>query len=282
MFNAGFTAPVFAPCPNVTVFYDLRHRLQPEGFRWFDRPFWRFLLWTSARVSKRIITISESARTDFTAIYGVPAERITVVYPGLEPRFFELQRDHTEPFVLCVSALFPHKNHARLIRAFARRQRDFRLVLAGMRNFQAPMLDALIAELGVADSVQLTGWIPREEIFGLYQRAHAFIYPSTFEGFGMPVLEAMAAGIPVACSDIPSLREAAEDAVLRFDPLSEDAIAEALDRITTDKTLRNRLVVEGPERARMFTWNRAATATLRALSAVSGVVSPLGTDVEQN
>src|SRR5579862_3965 len=222
MFNAGFTAPVFAPCPNVTVFYDLRHRLQPEGFRWFDRPFWRFLLWTSARVSKRIITISESARTDFTAIYGVPAERITVVYPGLEPRFFELQRDHTEPFVLCVSALFPHKNHARLIRAFARRQRDFRLVLAGMRNFQAPMLDALIAELGVADSVQLTGWIPREEIFGLYQRAHAFIYPSTFEGFGMPVLEAMAAGIPVACSDIPSLREAAEDAVLRFDPLSED------------------------------------------------------------
>ena len=102
--------------------------------------------------------------------------------------------------------------------------------------------------------MQLTGWIPREELLKLYSRATAFIYPSTFEGFGMPVLEAMAAGLPVACSDIPPLREVAGEAALFFDPLSEDAIADALDRITSDQPLRKRLTAAGPSRAREFTW----------------------------
>jgi glycosyltransferase involved in cell wall biosynthesis len=267
LLNPGFTSPVLAPCPCVTVFHDLQHVHHPEYFRWFDLPFWKLLLWASAHRSRRLIAVSEATRADLMRAYGLPADRIDVVLHGVEPEFFALDRKHTEPFVLCVSTLHPHKNLDRLIRAYARRKRDWRLIIAGMRGFFADALDSLIKELGVEDSVRLTGWIPRAELLQLYARAQAFVYPSTFEGFGMPVLEAMAAGIPVACSDIPPLHEVAGEAALFFDPLSEDAIAEALDRITADASLRARLAKVGPERAHAFTWERAARETLAALAA---------------
>lgn len=263
LLNPGFTSPIFSGCANVTVFHDLQHKRHPEHFRWFDLPFWNLLLWASAHRSRRLIAVSEATRADLVRVYG--SKKISVVHHGVEPEFFALDRSRTEPFVLCVSTLHPHKNLDRLIRAYARGKRDWRLVITGMRGFFADTLDALIAKLDVKDSVQLTGWIPREELLQLYARAHAFVYPSAFEGFGMPVLEAMAAGIPVACSDIPPLREVAGDAALFFDPLSEDAIAIALDRIVTDAGLRAQLAQAGPERARLFSWEKAAHETLAAL-----------------
>ena len=265
LFNPGFTAPVFVPCPSVTVFHDLQHARHPEHFRWFDLPFWKLLLWASAHRARRLIAVSEATRADLVRVYRLDPGRIDVILHGVEPEFFALDRSSTEPFVLCVSTLHPHKNLDRLIRAYARRKRDWRLVIAGMRGFFADSLEALIAEAGVQNDVQLTGWIPRQDLLQLYARARAFVYPSTFEGFGMPVLEAMAAGIPVACSDIPPLREVVGDAALFFDPLSEDAIEEALDRIVTDEELRAKLSAAGPERASGFTWERAAQETLASL-----------------
>jgi glycosyltransferase involved in cell wall biosynthesis len=265
LFNPGFTAPILAPCPSVTVFHDLQHKRHPEHFRWFDLPFWNMLLWASAHHSRRLVAVSEATRSDLIGIYGISPDRISVVLHGVESDFFTLDRSRTEPFVLCVSTLHPHKNLDRLIRAYARRKRDWRLIIAGMRGFHAEALDALIAHLGVQDSVKLTGWIPRDELLRLYAKAQAFVYPSTFEGFGMPVLEAMAAGVPVACSNIPPLREVAGEAALLFDPLNEDAIASALDQIVTDESLREKLIQHGPERAKQFTWERAARETLTAL-----------------
>jgi glycosyltransferase involved in cell wall biosynthesis len=266
MFNPGFTAPVLATCPLVTVFHDMQHKRHPEHFRWFDLPFWRLLLWVSAHRSQRLIADSESTRADLLHFYRLPPEHIDVIPLGVEPRFFELDRTNIEPYVLCVSTLHPHKNLDRLVRAYARRQRDFRLTLTGLRGFHTRSLERLITELGVADSVQLTGWIPRDELYRLYEHARAFIYPSTFEGFGMPVLEALAAGIPTACSDIPVLREVAGDAALYFDPLDEDAVAGALERITIDRLLRGRLTAAGPLRALGFTWDKTARATLKVLT----------------
>jgi glycosyltransferase involved in cell wall biosynthesis len=265
LLNPGFTTPVLAPCACVTVFHDLQHKRHPEYFRALDLLFWRLLLWASARRSQRLIAVSESTRADLVLFYGLPAERISVVHHGVEPEFFALDRSRTEPYVLCVSTLHPHKNLDRLLRAYSRGRRDWRLIITGMRGFVATKIEALIAELNLKESVMLTGWIPREELLQLYAKAHAFIYPSTFEGFGMPVLEAMAAGIPVACSDIPPLREVAGEAALFFDPLREGAIAAALDRIVVDEQLRARLTQAGPERARGFTWDRAARETLAAL-----------------
>ncbi len=265
LFNPGFTAPLMAPCPSVTVFHDLQHKRHPENFRWFDRPFWNLLLWASAHRSRRLIAVSQATRTDLERIYGLPSARIAVVHHGVEAEFFALDRLRLERFVLCVSTLHPHKNLDRLIRAFARRTRDWRLTIAGLRGFFASELDRLIEELGVKDSVQLTGWIPRAELMDLYGHALAFVYPSRVEGFGMPVLEAMAAGIPVACSDIPPLREVAGKSALFFDPSDEDQIAAALDRIAADAPLRATLAAEGRERARAFTWDRCARETRDAI-----------------
>jgi glycosyltransferase involved in cell wall biosynthesis len=184
-----------------------------------------------------------------------------VIPHGVDEVFFQLDRAAPERYVLCVSTLHPHKNIDGLIRAYTRRKRDFKLVLAGMRGFHASEVEKLIN-----DDIRVTGWIPRAELLNLYARATAFIYPSKFEGFGMPVLEAMAAGIPVACSDIPPLREVAGDAALFFDPLDEDAIANALERITSDQALRKQLAEAGPKRAREFTWQRSAELTLAALT----------------
>ena len=265
MFNAGFTAPIFAPCACVTVFHDLQHKRHPEYFRWFDLPFWRLLLWASAHRSRTLIAVSNATRDDLGRYYPFARDRVKVIYHGVDDAFFAMKRLHIEPFVLCVSTLHPHKNLDRLIRAYARKPRNFALTLAGMRGFHAAALEALIAELGCGDWVTQTGWVPREELLRLYEGALAFVYPSTFEGFGMPVLEAMAAGIPVACSAIPPLREVADDAALFFDPLDEDAIAAALDRVTSDEELRKKLAEDGPRRARDFSWDRTAELTLQAI-----------------
>lgn len=265
LFNPGFTAPLFSPCRQVTVFHDLQHKRHPEHFRWFDLPFWRFLLWAAAHRSHRLIAVSEATAADLLCFYRIPKERIAVVVHGVEPAFSRLDRSHLDTYLLCVSTLHPHKNLPRLIRAYGRTKHDFQLVLAGLRGFDTAAVEKLIDELGLRNSVQITGWVPRDELYTLYARARAFVYPSTFEGFGMPVLEALAAGIPTACSDIPPLREVAGDAALFFDPQSEEAIAAAIERITSDEPLRQRLSSAGPERARPFTWDRSAKQTLEVL-----------------
>ncbi|HEV2199787.1 MAG TPA: glycosyltransferase family 1 protein [Bryobacteraceae bacterium] len=267
LFNPGFTSPILAPCPCVTVFHDLQHKRHPEYFRWFDLPFWRFFLWASVQRAARIVAVSEATRADLLYFYRVPELRIHVVHHGVDPALLDLHRERPERFVLCVSTLHPHKNIDRLIRAYAREKRDYSLALAGMRGFHAEAIDRLIDELGVRDRVTLTGWISRPELYDLYDRALACIYPSTFEGFGMPVLEAMAAGVPVACSDTPPLREVAGDTALYFDPLDEDALASALTRIAYDGPLRAKLSRIGRERARGFAWERAARQTLDVLLA---------------
>jgi len=265
LFNPGFTAPIFSPCRQVTVFHDLQHKRHPEYFRWFDLPFWRWLLWTAAHRSHRLIAVSEATRADLLRFYRIPKERVAVIAHGVEPAFSTLTRSHTESYVLCVSTLHPHKNLSRLIRAYGRKNRDYRLILTGLRGFHAQSIERLIDEMALRDSVQITGWVPRQELYSLYERARAFIYPSLFEGFGMPVLEALAAGIPVACSDIPVLREVAGDAALFFDPLDEEGISSALERIMNDASLRDRVAPAGRERAKRFTWERSAERTLNVL-----------------
>jgi glycosyltransferase involved in cell wall biosynthesis len=265
LFNPGFTAPLFSPCRQVTVFHDLQHKRHPEYFRWFDLPFWRLMLWAAAHRSRRLIAVSEATRSDLLRFYSIRKDRIAVIHHGVGPAFAQLDRSHTESYLLCVSTLHPHKNLPRLIRAYGRKKRDFQLILAGLRGFHAQAIERLVQELNLRDSVRITGWVPREELYSLYARARAFVYPSTFEGFGMPVLEALAAGIPVACSDISPLREVANDAALFFDPLNEGDIASGIEQVMSDASLGERLAIAGRERARRFTWQKSAEQTLEVL-----------------
>lgn len=271
LFNPGFTAPAVCPCPQVTVFHDLQHKRHPENFRWFDLPFWNLLLWAAARRSRRLIAVSEATRQDLLRYYGVDA---SVIPHGVERAIFDAAgRRAPERFILCVSTLHPHKGIESLLGAFAKfrmRHPDFTLALAGMRGFAADAIERRIRELALAGEVRLAGWMPRDELVDLYRRAWAFVYPSRFEGFGMPVVEAMAAGVPAACSDIEPLRSICGGAAELFPPGDENAIAAALERITNDESLRQRLSEAGRRRSLAFSWEAAARGTLAVLEAACG------------
>ncbi len=254
LFNPGFTAPMLAPCPQVTVFHDMQHKRHPEFFRWFDLPAWRALLFQSACCSGALVAVSEATKVDLLRYYPIDAGKVHVVQHGVEERLFGLARK-PEPVLLYVSTLHPHKNHVRLVRVFAKFREghsEWKLVLAGMRGFHAGAVEAEIAAQGLTESVRITGWIPRDELLSLYKRAGACIYPSTFEGFGMPVIESLAAGIPSACSDIEPLRSLVGETALLFDPLDDDAMLQALENLLREPP------TGGPEHAGQFRWKKCA------------------------
>ena len=168
------------------------------------------------------------------------------VHHGVEDEFFQLDRelDEANPYLLCAT-LHPHKNIDRLLRVFQRIRKtwpDLRLVIAGMLGFHAKRIKHLIGSLELSSAVTVTGWIAREEPICLYAHAKIFIYPSTFEGFGMPVLEAMAAQVPITCSSISPLREIAGEAALFFDPTSESEMQRAIERLLKEPATRKALI----------------------------------------
>ena len=255
LFNPGFTAPLVCSCPMVTVFHDLQHRRHPEYFRWFDLPFWQFFLWAAARRSRGLIAVSDATRQDLRKYYGVDAQ---VIHHGVEQQFFDIaEQRQPKDYLLCASTSHPHKNLERLLRVHRQAEGLPHLVITGVRGFAAREIEAL-----AGDRVKITGWIPRQELYELFRGARGFIYPSTFEGFGMPVLEAMAAGLPVACSNIPPLREIAGSTVEYFDPASDHEIRNALVKLA-EGTLPT---AAAQQRAAEFTWEKTARETLYYLS----------------
>ena len=270
LLNPGFTAPIITGVPQVTVFHDLQHKRHPEYFRWWDLPFWRMLLFLAVHRSRAIIAVSESTRQDLHRFYSLAASRVKVVPHGVEKEFFHLSRmpDDARPFLLAVSTLHPHKNLDTLLRAFAhfrQGQSQWGLIVVGLRGFYTEELEALRSTLQLEQAVTFTGWIPREGLYALFAAAQAFVYPSLFEGFGMPVLEALAAGIPTACSNREPMASIAGKAALLFEPTDVQAMYHALLQITSDDSLRRELMEAGPARAAQYSWKRAASETLAAL-----------------
>lgn len=266
LLNPGFTAPITARIPQVTVFHDLQHKRHPEYFRWFDLPAWRFLLWASARRSARLIAVSQATRDDLLRYYPfLRAGRIDVVPHGVDQRFFDLRaRRAPADFLLCPSTTHPHKNHAALLRVFAGLRREYpslRLVLTGVRGFAQNEVEAALRELNLGGAVDVRGWAPREEIYELFRTARALVYPSRFEGFGMPVAEALAAGLPVACSGIEPLRSIAAGGAHLFPPEDEDEMAAAI---------RAALSAAPPPAPVHLTWHAAAERTLASLASAAG------------
>ena len=269
MLNAGFTAPLYASCPQVTMFHDLQHKRHPENFRWFDLPVWRFFLYWSAHISRLLLAPSQATADDLKRYYRLRGAKVRVAHHGIDQTFFSLAAERRpERFLLVASTLHPHKNLDTLLRAFARfreRRPDFRLVVCGLHGFYTGELHRLRDALGLGDAVDFPGWIPREDLYGLFRRAWAFLYPSRFEGFGLPVLEALAAGVPTVCAAIEPLTTIAGKAALRFDPLDEAALLAAMFRVSEDDELRRQLALAGPAQAAHFSWRSTALSTLAAL-----------------
>lgn len=269
LLNPGFTMPALSPCPSVTVFHDLQHKRHPEFFRNVDRPFWNLLLWLAAIRSRSLLAVSPATAVDLARYMRVSGDRVRIVPHGVDPEFFRLgRRQSSQKFFLTVSTLHPHKNLERLLEAFhlfRENHPDYSLVITGVKGFASARLVERCDALGLNDCVKFTGWIDRNDLYALYEQADACIFPSLFEGFGMPVLEALAAGIPTACSAIAPLDWVGGSAVMRLDPYSVTSILEALARISGDCDFRERAKTAGPEQARRFDWNLSAKATLEEL-----------------
>ena len=270
LLNGGFTAPVLAACPQVTFIHDMQYKRHPEYFRRVDLLFWNLLVGAAIRRSSRLVTISESARADIREFFQLDA---AVAPLGVEQRFFDIASDrktqNPEPLILCVSTLHPHKNIELLLRAYAKfrnKYPDIKLVLAGMRGFHARPVELLIEALSLSDHVTITGWIPREDIYKLYTHASAFVFPSLFEGFGIPLVEAMAAGIPSICANLEPMKSNAGGAALTFEPASVDELANCLLRVTSDAQLRAHLCSAGQAQAQQFRWERTAAVTLHEVT----------------
>jgi glycosyltransferase involved in cell wall biosynthesis len=264
------TAPATGRFKRVVTIHDLNYRMVPDAHFGLRGLGMRALVPLAARRSHRVIADSESTKRDLVAHAGVAAAKVDVVPLGLgqparvaplpeadvRARFDLGER----PVVLTLSAKRPHKNLALLLRALAERP-EVVAVLPGYATPHEAELRALAADLGIGDRVRFPGWVGAEELEGLFAVATAFAYPSRYEGFGLPVLEAMARGVPVVCSNAASLPEVAGDAALLVTPDDAPGFATALGRLLDDPDLRDRLATAGRARAAEFTWERTAEAT---------------------
>jgi alpha-1,3-rhamnosyl/mannosyltransferase len=260
---------------SVLTFYDLIPLQHPETVSRRARMLFRLTMGMALSVSAHVVSISEAARRDLLMRFKLPPERVTTTPLAADARFCpqpaeEIARvravyDLPEEMVLFVGINKPHKNLVRLAEAFGKLLQQgskASLMLAGPWDERYPEARWAIDRLGARDRVRWLGPVADADLPALYATATVFVLPSQYEGFGLPVLEAMACGAPVACSNTSSLPEIAGDAALMFDPYDVDAMAGAIGRMLENRTMRVRLVQAGLEQAARFTWQRTAAQTL--------------------
>jgi glycosyltransferase involved in cell wall biosynthesis len=273
----AFTGPLLCESPLVTTIYDLSFFRFPEIFRPFNRWYLSRFTRLSARRAKRIIAISESTKKDVIHYLGVPEQRVDVIYCGVDQAFRpvlaenvqHIRRQYGLPdrFVLFLGTLEPRKNVELLIRAYGRwREEDAdvpHLVICGAKGWYFDRIFAAVENLGLEDFVVFTGYVAQADLPALYSAAELFVYPSKFEGFGLPVAEAMACGTPVITSNVSSLPEVGGDAALLVSPDDEQGLAENMRRVWRDAEFRQHLSESGKLQAKKFSWSEAARLTVR-------------------
>jgi glycosyltransferase involved in cell wall biosynthesis len=273
MHSFASTGPAWGRFRRVVTIHDLIYRTVPEAHPGVRALGMRVLVPLAAHRSDRVIADSAATAEDIRRYLHVAPSRVDVIPLGIgrrrdavmaEPELRTRLDAGERPILLTVSAKLAHKNLARLIGALASIPDGKRplLVLPGYQTPHETELRNRAHELGIQDDVRFLGWISAAELEGLYAAAAGFVFPTLAEGFGLPVLEAMARGTAVACSDIPVLREVVGDDALFFDPRSEAAIGAAISRLLADAPLAARLRAAGPQRAARFSWQRAAEETL--------------------
>lgn len=261
----------------VVTIHDAIAFRHPEGYSWSNNFLHRRFVPATLRNVDGAITVSQHARADLEKYLGLPPDFVSVVPNGVGDSFKPLDPvvarqvaktyGLNRPYILNVGGAQPRKNVDRLLRAYKNLQTSFPdldLVLVGAGVSRNELLRRAIAGVRLTDRVLMPGAVAEPDLPAIYSAASLFAFPSLFEGFGLPVLEAMACGTPVVCSSATSLPEVAGDAALLVDPLDVDAIASAMDRVLSDQSLASRLRSRGVDRAAEFTWARTARETLDA------------------
>lgn len=273
--SVALTAPLRIRAASVVTIADMTWLRQPKAVPIQTRLLWRTLVLPAARRSDRVIAISRATRADIIEDIGLPEDRIDVIplgpgtdsgaNPTPEPELRSRLRIGSGRIVLAVSALLAHKNVGALLEALPKIRKvvpDATVVVPANPTPLGAKLASRARQLGVSEALILPGWVSAADLEGLYAAASCFAFPSLREGFGLPVLEAMRRGVPVACSNASALPEVAGNAALMFDPQRPDELAAAVTRLLSDRTLAQELAGRGRARAGEFTWRRAAEETL--------------------
>ncbi|MBJ7471698.1 MAG: glycosyltransferase family 4 protein [Solirubrobacteraceae bacterium] len=278
--SLGNLSPVTSPMPRGVTVHDLiHHRARPAGLAAHSR-ITGTLVGLSARRADRVVAISQQTSADLQAVLGISRDQIDVIPNGVAPPTVAPTTESElrsrlnlgdRPLIFSPSARQPHKNIDRLIDAHALLPASRPLlVLPGYTTGRDDLLRKRAGALGIGADIRMLGWIDQADLEGLYLASRALVFPSLYEGFGLPVIEAMLRGLPVACSGRGALAEVAGDAALMFDPENPAAIAAAISRLLADDQLREHLITAGRKRAEQFTWERSAQGyfdTFRRLAA---------------
>lgn len=279
--SLGTTSPAWGSHARAVTVHDLIFHHHPETFPAPAQKGLELIVPAGARRAHRVLADSQATKDDLIESYGISGDKIDVVYLGLghsaggpvtDPsQLRERYRLGERQVILCVASALAHKNVPRLLEAYAARfgadPDGPALVVAGHAGLEQENLERLVADLGVAEHVTFTGWVEKSDLEGLYALADVFAYPTLREGFGLPVLEAMARGVPVACSNTSSVPEVAGDAAILFDPTSTVEIGESVAQVLADGGLREQLIGRGRSRAAEFTWARSADSTIASYRA---------------
>jgi len=277
--------PRLARARSVFTLYDLTFHFYAKTHKLLNRWFLALMTPRFLQRADAITAISESTRRDAARLYGIDAAKIKVIYPGVSSRFrpasteqiAEVRQRYSLPdrFILSVSTLEPRKNLGSLLEAITllKPPLDLPLVLVGKKGWLYQGLLQKLNGLGLERRVLLTGYAPDDDLPSLYSAADLLVYPSIYEGFGLPVLEAMACGTPVVTSNPSSLPEIVGDAEVTVNPQDVHALADAIVHVLTDEARRNEMKVRGMERAAQFTWERAARETLALYQTLGGLAA---------
>lgn len=270
------------PAAVVTI-HDVGYRHIPAAHTWVQRCYLELSTRWSAWAATRLIAVSQATATDLARFYATPLHKVAVIHEA-GPRTAPVAADTvaqvraryglTRPYLLYVGTIQPRKNLVRLLDAYAKASTqgaiDCDLVLAGGGGWLAEPIYAHARQLVLHNRIHLLGYTPDDELPALYQGAHGFCFPSLFEGFGLPVLEAQSYGVPVMTANNSSLPEIAGGAAILVDPTDVDAIADAMLRLSKDEALRQQLIAAGYENVKRFSWEKAAQETLAVLLAATG------------
>ena len=274
--HVTYAGPLFCSCPVVSTIHDVSYRPHPEWFSYRDRLVLRGGIGMTLSRGASVITISQHSKVEIAKYYRLLPERIDVTPVAADPRFRvlapdALRRDRflqlgvRSPYVLAVGNLQPRKNLARLVGAYAQLRQageiPHQLVLAGKAQWNESNVYEAVRRAGIEKDVLFTGYVSEDDLVGLYNGADAFVYPSLYEGFGLPVVEAMACGVPVVTSKTTSIPEVAGDAALLVDPLDTDELAFAIRRVLLDRILNRELREKGMRQSAAFSWEQTARLT---------------------
>lgn len=279
IFHATFTPPPYSPRDYVFTMHDTSMFEHPEFYPALIRLRLNRLIRTGLRKSRVVICISEHCRQTVRDLFDIPDERLAVAYHGIDPNFKRVEAENArkqvirhyglhDPYMLYVGKFEKRKNIFRILKAYRefidRNGSEVKLVMAGKRDWNNDAVDKLVTELELADHIIQPGYVDAAHLPALYSAAEVFLFPSLWEGFGFPVLEAMTCGTPVITSNSSSLVEVAGNAALLTDPYQVDDIAQAMDRLHNDAKLKQQLVKKGFERTGDFSLEKCTQQTLNA------------------